>query len=179
MLDWIFLRQQSLDGPGAGKFGQHCGALFKNGTSARCPATTSGRTARDRASTRRVPTASSCCFRGELPNIPRPRSKMLTEFGPSIQFPIGRLPWRDATTASCPAAERAGRSPARPPMAGRERWAWMRNGRTASSSRTRTATSSSAGRSGTRSCSGRTSSRSIPTIRKTRLDRRRSHGRHL
>ena len=38
-------------------------------------------------------------FRGELPNIKRPQSKMLTEFGPSIQFPIGRLPWRDATTA--------------------------------------------------------------------------------
>src|SRR6185503_16382216 len=41
-------------------------------------------------------------FRGELPNIQRPRSKMLTEFGSSIQFPIGRLPWRDATTASLP-----------------------------------------------------------------------------
>ena len=38
-------------------------------------------------------------FRGELPNIRRPQSKLLPEFGPSIQFPIGRLPWRDATTA--------------------------------------------------------------------------------
>src|SRR6266850_7598030 len=41
-------------------------------------------------------------FRGELPNIRRPATKMLPEFGPSIQFPIGRLPWRDATTASLP-----------------------------------------------------------------------------
>src|ERR1700679_1016705 len=29
-------------------------------------------------------------FRGELPNIPRPKTKQLPEFGPSIQFPIGR-----------------------------------------------------------------------------------------
>ena len=39
-------------------------------------------------------------FRGELPNIKRPPSRLLPDFGPSIQFPIGRLPWRDATTAS-------------------------------------------------------------------------------
>ena len=37
--------------------------------------------------------------RGELPDIPRPQAKIL---GPSISFPIGRLPWRDATTASPP-----------------------------------------------------------------------------
>jgi len=37
--------------------------------------------------------------RGELPSLPRPRP---TKLGPSIQFPIGRLPWRDATTASLP-----------------------------------------------------------------------------
>jgi DNA-binding beta-propeller fold protein YncE len=37
--------------------------------------------------------------RGELPAIPRPMTQRL---GPSIQFPIGRLPWRDATTASLP-----------------------------------------------------------------------------
>src|ERR1700719_1005900 len=41
-------------------------------------------------------------YRGELPKITRPRTKMLTDMGPSIQFPIGRLPWRDATTASLP-----------------------------------------------------------------------------
>src|SRR3984957_21159044 len=33
-------------------------------------------------------------FRGELPNIKRPPTKQLPDFGPSIQFPIGRLPWR-------------------------------------------------------------------------------------
>jgi len=31
-------------------------------------------------------------FRGELPNLKRPQSKLVPEFGPSIQFPIGRLP---------------------------------------------------------------------------------------
>jgi hypothetical protein len=37
--------------------------------------------------------------RGELPAVPRP---MNTKIGPSVEFPIGRLPWRDATTASLP-----------------------------------------------------------------------------
>jgi len=37
--------------------------------------------------------------RGMLPNIKRPQTQKL---GPSIAFPIGRLPWRDATTASLP-----------------------------------------------------------------------------
>lgn len=40
--------------------------------------------------------------RGELPNIQRPRTKKLDELGPSLSFPIGRLPWRDATSASLP-----------------------------------------------------------------------------
>ena len=53
-------------------------------------------------------------FRGELPNIKRPQSKMLTEFGPSIQFPIGRLPWRDATTASLPGGGATGSIPGAP-----------------------------------------------------------------
>jgi DNA-binding beta-propeller fold protein YncE len=42
--------------------------------------------------------------RGELPNIERPRTTRLTQLGPSIEFPIGRLPWRDATSASPPGA---------------------------------------------------------------------------
>ena len=33
--------------------------------------------------------------RGELPNIERPKTIKLTQLGPSIEFPIGRLPWRD------------------------------------------------------------------------------------
>ena len=53
-------------------------------------------------------------YRGELPNIRRPQSKMLTEFGPSIQFPIGRLPWRDATTASLPGGGAGGSIPGAP-----------------------------------------------------------------
>ena len=40
--------------------------------------------------------------RGELPEIPRPMARKLSDLGPSIAFPIGRLPWRDATTASPP-----------------------------------------------------------------------------
>jgi 6-phosphogluconolactonase (cycloisomerase 2 family) len=53
-------------------------------------------------------------FRGELPKIPRPRTKMLTDMGPSIQFPIGRLPWRDATTASLPGGGASGSIPGAP-----------------------------------------------------------------
>src|ERR1039457_4572595 len=30
-------------------------------------------------------------FRGELPNIKRPATKLIPEFGPSLTFPIGRL----------------------------------------------------------------------------------------
>jgi DNA-binding beta-propeller fold protein YncE len=46
--------------------------------------------------------------RGQLPNIPRPQARRLTDMGPSLTFPIGRLPWRDATSASLPAAGGAG-----------------------------------------------------------------------
>ena len=49
--------------------------------------------------------------RGELPNIPRPKTRKLDEFGPSILFPIGRLPWRDATVSSPPAAGGTGQDP--------------------------------------------------------------------
>jgi NHL repeat len=50
-------------------------------------------------------------FRGELPNIARPKTKLLTDFGPSIQFPIGRLPWRDATVSALPGAGGTGQDP--------------------------------------------------------------------
>src|SRR5215467_4487050 len=50
-------------------------------------------------------------FRGELPNIKRPATKLLPEFGPSIQFPIGRLPWRDATVSALPGAGGTGQDP--------------------------------------------------------------------
>ena len=39
---------------------------------------------------------------GELPNIKRPMTKKLSDMGPSIFFPIGRLPWRDTTSSSPP-----------------------------------------------------------------------------
>jgi len=42
--------------------------------------------------------------RGELPKLERPDSIWLPELGPSIRFPINRLPFRDATSASLPAA---------------------------------------------------------------------------
>jgi 6-bladed beta-propeller/NHL repeat len=50
-------------------------------------------------------------FRGELPNIPRPETKLIPEFGPSLTFPIGRLPWRDATVAALPGAGGSGQDP--------------------------------------------------------------------
>src|SRR5438309_5154598 len=39
---------------------------------------------------------------GELPNIKLPMTKKLSDMGPSIFFPIGRLPWRDTTSSSPP-----------------------------------------------------------------------------
>jgi hypothetical protein len=50
-------------------------------------------------------------FRGELPNIPRPQTKLIPDFGPSLTFPIGRLPWRDATVAALPGAGGSGQDP--------------------------------------------------------------------
>jgi len=42
--------------------------------------------------------------RGELPNLEQPKTIRLPQLGPSIEFPMFRLPWRDATTASPPGA---------------------------------------------------------------------------
>ncbi len=50
-------------------------------------------------------------FRGELPNIKRPEPKLLTDFGPSLIFPIGRLPWRDATVSALPGSGGTGQDP--------------------------------------------------------------------
>jgi DNA-binding beta-propeller fold protein YncE len=50
-------------------------------------------------------------FRGELPNMKRPETKSLTDMGPSIKFPVGRLPWRDATVSSPPGAGGTGQDP--------------------------------------------------------------------
>jgi hypothetical protein len=53
-------------------------------------------------------------YRGELPNIERPTAQLLSSVAPSIQFPVGRLPWRDATVASLPGANAAGAEPGAP-----------------------------------------------------------------
>ena len=50
-------------------------------------------------------------FRGELPNIKRPDAKLIPEFGPSLIFPIGRLPWRDATVSALPGSGGTGQDP--------------------------------------------------------------------
>src|SRR6266850_8200264 len=42
--------------------------------------------------------------RGLLPNLDRPKTIKLPQLGPNIEFPIGRLPWRDATSTSPPGA---------------------------------------------------------------------------
>lgn len=50
-------------------------------------------------------------FRGELPNIKRPATRQIPEFGPSLEYPIGRLPWRDATVAALPGGGASGQVP--------------------------------------------------------------------
>lgn len=50
-------------------------------------------------------------FRGELPNIKRPKPMLIPQFGPSLIYPIGRLPWRDATVSALPGAGGTGQDP--------------------------------------------------------------------
>src|SRR5437588_4918293 len=50
-------------------------------------------------------------FRGELPNIKAPRPLMLPQLGPSLSFPIRRLPWRDANVAVLRGAGGTGQDP--------------------------------------------------------------------
>lgn len=49
--------------------------------------------------------------RGELPVVERPATTRLTDLGPSLSFPVFRLPIRDATVASPPAGGAAGAIP--------------------------------------------------------------------
>ena len=53
-------------------------------------------------------------YRGELPKLSRPASRLLPDLGPSIVFPVGRLPVRDATASSLPGANAAGAVPGAP-----------------------------------------------------------------
>src|SRR4030095_16728264 len=55
---------------------------------------------------------------GELPNLPRPQTRLFPDIGPNVQFPLAGLPWRNANTAAPPGAGGAGQDPAR----GMELW---------------------------------------------------------
>lgn len=46
--------------------------------------------------------------RGELPNLDRPPTTKLPELGPSVQFPVGGLPWRSNTQTAIPGGGGAG-----------------------------------------------------------------------
>jgi hypothetical protein len=50
--------------------------------------------------------------RGELPLLERPETRRLRNVAPSLQFPVFRLPFRDATVASPPGGGGAGQMPA-------------------------------------------------------------------
>ena len=64
---------------------------------ARCRGTRSGRGERGRACLPRARTASSFC---SGPAAGHRAAEDACKIAPSIEFPIGRLPWRDATSAS-------------------------------------------------------------------------------
>ena len=49
--------------------------------------------------------------RGELPLLERPATRRLSDVGPSLTFPVFRLPFRDATVASPPGGGAAGALP--------------------------------------------------------------------
>jgi hypothetical protein len=49
--------------------------------------------------------------RGELPNLKPPPTTKLPQLGPSLQFPIGGLPWRSATQTALPGAGGTGQDP--------------------------------------------------------------------
>ena len=50
---------------------------------------------------------------GELPNIPRPQTRLFPEIGPNVQFPVAGLPWRNANTAAPPGGGGSGQDPAK------------------------------------------------------------------
>ena len=50
---------------------------------------------------------------GELPNLKRPPVKLYRDIGPSVQFPVGGLPWRNANQATPPGAGGSGQDPAK------------------------------------------------------------------
>jgi len=50
---------------------------------------------------------------GELPKMPRPPVRLLTDVGPNVQFPVPGLPWRNANTATPPGAGGSRQDPAK------------------------------------------------------------------
>ena len=50
---------------------------------------------------------------GELPNMAPPQSRLLTDIGPNVLFPVGGLPWRNANRATPPGGGGSGQDPAR------------------------------------------------------------------
>ena len=50
---------------------------------------------------------------GELPNLPRPQTRLLTDIGPNVLFPLAGLLWRNANTATPPGAGGTGQDPAK------------------------------------------------------------------
>ena len=50
-------------------------------------------------------------FRGELPNLKEPPVTRLPQIGPSLQFPVGGLPWRSATATALPGSGGTGQDP--------------------------------------------------------------------
>jgi hypothetical protein len=55
---------------------------------------------------------------GELPNLKRPQTRLLTDIGPNVQFPVPGLPWRNANSATPPGAGGSRQDPAK----GMELW---------------------------------------------------------
>ena len=49
--------------------------------------------------------------RGELPNLPEPATTKLPQLGPSLQFPVGGLPWRSNTATALPGSGGTGQDP--------------------------------------------------------------------
>jgi sugar lactone lactonase YvrE len=50
-------------------------------------------------------------FRGELPKLEEPPITRLPQLGPSLQFPVGGLPWRSATATALPGSGGTGQDP--------------------------------------------------------------------
>jgi NHL repeat len=55
---------------------------------------------------------------GELPNLKRPPSRLLTDIGPNVLFPVAGLPWRNANIATPPGNGGSRQDPAK----GMEAW---------------------------------------------------------